>query len=247
MDIFALSESLAGVGRILAVTGNYASTLKFIRRVDALDVRILAAPSHPACVEFMAIAGAVVQPPIFAALGQTLWESTIQWVFSHFRKDTDAVDAMKEVTLVALKEMGSLARDENERRHDEMLSMIESLRDATRATVKPIGITCEKITIGAVREDAPKSVLDADAKQAIMDEDIATILDAREYEVRLSEIDLQTKHCQVTFSEKDQKRTRGEISDPALGLAGDPYTTAMTERRSLTRTIHETDGCSLAL
>ena len=234
MDIFALSESLRGVGRILAVTSNYATTLKHVRRVDAMDVRVLVAPPQSGSVEFLLVVGALLQHPLLSEYSQTLFEILIQQVFAHFKKDTDAENGMKEVAMKAIEELGVTSRHGLDVHAQTTRTMIEQLRDPVRGTVKPIGRTCKTITIGPVGLNKARVVLDAEAQQVITEEEQVQVSDLQSYEVYLSEIDLETKGCRVSFDLASEGRIRGEIADPILDIAENPYTTAMNERKSLT-------------
>jgi len=233
-----LSESLNGISRILSTSATYAATLKHVQRVDARLFRAYALlPDQHGCYEVLAVVGSIAQPSILHPLlgiAKPLYEALIAWIFAQQKKDDATVDAMKEVCVEALKQMGLTARSENEKQLEVMCEMVEALRDATKQAVQPVGVTCDQMTIRPTVPDVARIRIDRAAKETILEEPPTEVLPARPYTVLLSEIDIHTRGCRVSFAGEAEGRIKGIIADPVLTVAGDPYTKAMNERKPIT-------------
>lgn len=54
IELAALAESLRGLARIIAVTGNFAATGRYVQHKDALDVRVVVGTPQAHCFELWA-------------------------------------------------------------------------------------------------------------------------------------------------------------------------------------------------
>ncbi len=82
IDLNDLAESLRGMSRIIAVTGNLAATGRFVQHKDALSVRVVARPPEAHCFEIVAWLRWVAENPLTSATVSGLTVALITYVFS---------------------------------------------------------------------------------------------------------------------------------------------------------------------
>lgn len=225
LDLNQLGESMQGFARILAMTANFVETGKINRHLDAMSVRVLAkaVPEHRCYEVWTSIQSLIVTKEFFAGLASGSLPAIVQYVLS--RRDKEE---MKHLSSALEKQM-ELAAGNSEKTMDRLLSTIEKLADALRPSVKralaPVGKSCQQIDLYA--DGARMSTLDADLKQALTGAQTSFPDHATRYTGVITGLDMTTGACKITL-DGEEERIAGQILDPVVTTAGNPYAEAMS-------------------
>ena len=213
---------------MLGIVGNYVYTGKYVRKQNALSVRVLTEPPKEACYQIFAVIASIAPAlPFSPKLYAKAVEHIMTYILAKFGgRPTEAALAI-ELAKTAVMEMGSSSRASAEAIAKAIESMAASQRGNARALVAPIGETCSTLIVG--NPDTASLVVDKSVRDAIYENDPIEITDAKPYEVKISEIDIVRKTCKVSFIDDDQsdRRFDGIITDPTIGLPNNKYVNAL--------------------
>lgn len=237
IELAQLGMSLQGAAQILGsaanivVTGEYAKT--------ALSVRVLAGIPKKGSWEIPAIIMTtvpVITPyfPVIADMGKKATTKAVTSIFSYVvsklgsPKKSD-VQAAMEVVEKSLAESGQTMRHAI----DAVERIALNQRPAARLFVAPIGDTCEFVRVGKTIDGAV--LVDREMRAQIEQSDPVQIGNATAYEILLSELDLKNRSCKFALrSEADpDRRISGDITDPIIFNANNPYSVALSQQRWL--------------
>jgi hypothetical protein len=234
IEMSALADSLGGIARIIAVSGNFAATMKFVQHKDAMAVRVVARPPEAHCFEMWATVKWASEHPLIATTVGGLFVVLVSYIFKRAAGQREEMRHLREALDAAIKELGTRDQQTVDRLLTTVDKMADALRPAAKQAVKPIGTTARSLTIGSV--DRSKGVtLDAADKAAITADDAESEVDVeRTYFVKITELDMESGACRVAFPGDDgNARISGRITDPAFSVPNNPYALAMASVTTL--------------
>lgn len=242
IELGSFGESIQGISRILATTGNFALTETFVKKLPAHDVRVLVRTTDHHCFEVVAVLKSVLQHPIggvvFSGIGTALLTALVSYVFAKASGRKQEMEHLRSVLEVAIKELGN--RDQ--KHIDRLLQVIEKMSDAlspsARKAVSPVGESCANMRIG--KGEHNPIIIDKATKDSMFEMDEKEILPEKIYHIKIREIDLDKKTCRIviiedgnTEEEDAQDRIKGIITDPAIGVPNNIYVSSMALDESI--------------
>lgn len=235
IDLAQLGQSIQGASKILGAGGHLVKTGEYVKRQEAVGVRVLAGQPRAHCFEitaWVATAFPVVAPglPAIADFAQRKAGNAIEAIFNYtiarLAGKNDAAERAFDVAEKALVENGQTARTAIEAMRDVALGY----RPAARQFVSPIGESCEFAIVGTQDNGAfPVTKADRIAIEAV---DPIEIGPEAAYEILITEVDLKNKSCKFSMrgTEESRQRYAGEITDPVIMNIKNPYSTALNNQ-----------------
>lgn len=230
IELSDLSESLHGISRLVTVNANFAETLKYVKHTPSLNVRVYAGVPEEKCFQLWIYLQHVAQQPLFEGSGGLLLVESLHYCIDKWSAKAKEMEAMKDALLEAIRQLGHRNEADTSRFLDTIERMSNDLRGSVRQAVQPIGRTAETITFGW---NDRKTVVDAQKRQAIIGDMEIELLPPKVFTIYISEADIESRHCKVSFDAEHGQRFKGVIQDPAFQGKSDPYTLAMHKRESL--------------
>jgi hypothetical protein len=162
-------------------------------------------------------------------LASTAVTAIINYVVNRLGGKKDVELAALDVASKAVAEAGQTSRHAI----DAVVRIAENQRPAARQLVAPIGQTCTTLQIGQSYDGAV--AIDIEMRNAIEAADPVVIGNAANFEILLSELDLENRSCKFRLRNVDnpESRTVGEITDPVLLQPNNPYSAALNSQRWL--------------
>lgn len=238
IELGALGESLQGASRLLGVAANYVATGRYVKKLPALSVRILAQETRAECFEVVVMIATLtpgVQPalPFFVKLGSKVVEYIVNFIVAKFSKKPDHMERALGLIETALRENGQTSRAAIDGMRATVEAMAQGQRTAVRQFAAPVGDTCDTARLGSLENAALP--INREMKDAITAPDEIQVSAEKTIRVLISELDMQTGGCKVTVEGDDEpdKRHLSEITDPAVKLANNPYAAAMAAQKWL--------------
>src|SRR5690348_3794116 len=229
IELNSFGESLQGMARVLAVTGNLIVTGRYVKQYQAQDVRVLVREPEANCVTVHAVLQFAQQQQIFAGAGGTILGALLAWLFGRAANRRDEMKALKDSLDKAIAALAS----NNQQMVDALTTavdrMADGLRPAIRQAVQPIGTTCNKMTIGGA------VVIDEASAAAIRSDEGDEVGEERTWRIRITELDLESQSAKVWLADDaDQEhRIKARITDPAFAVSPNPYAAALVSQTDI--------------
>ncbi|MGV8959225.1 MAG: hypothetical protein ACOH1V_02400 [Stenotrophomonas sp.] len=217
IELNVLGESLQGMARILAVTGNFAATGEYTKQYQAMDVRVLVKEPKANCYTLDAVVQIAQQHQLFSGVAVPLITGLVAWIFSRASGKKEEMKMLKD----ALDKVLAMQSDNQDKLHATLEKMADSLRPAVRQAVAPVGKSCTTMTV------AGSYVVDEATAQAIRGTGEMEVGAERVWELIVSELDSENSTAKVRLADDDSKRIKARITDPLAATIPNPYATAM--------------------
>lgn len=148
-------------------------------------------------------------------------EAIVNTAIARWAGSSRQADSNNQVAVTALEQMGYTSR--------AAIEAVERMAVASRQPIKllatPVGVSTASVQIGSRENGAlPITLVE---KRAIDQAAEAQIGLERRVMVVITELDLLTHHCKVSFaSDPDARRIFGVITDPVVEIPNNPYSRA---------------------
>lgn len=231
IEITALGDSLAGLGRIIGVAATFAVTDKLVLHSDARPLKVVVGPPEPNCVTLQAALAWVDQSAFVAGTASALTASLVAYIIKSYAGQKEEMKHLRAITEQALRQAGH--RDDKivERLLDTVDKMADSLKPSVRKAVKPVGVTAQTMTVGGSSPGSARVVVDKAMRDAIDADAPLEVGDEVMVEVRFEEMNLVSRTCRIAFNEEDH--FSAEITDPVFLIPNNAYATAFAAQTSL--------------
>lgn len=232
LELTSLGESLVGASKLLSVAGHFALTGKYVKKTPALSVRVLAQPPQAKCYEIIGIlytlTGAL---PLAPEAATKLVQHIVTYILAKFGGRKDLAERAMELAETAIREMGTTARAHAEVTKAAIDLLAQGQHHAARQLVAPVGLTCSTLRVGSPELETLE--VDKPIRDAICAPEPVDITDEMTYQVFISELDMQKRTCKVSLLQDNDPEVRypGEITDPVILTANNPYSLAMAQKQ----------------
>ncbi|MBD9534680.1 hypothetical protein IB227_02295 [Stenotrophomonas sp. STM01] len=217
IELNVLGESLQGMARVLAVTGNFVATGEYTKQYQAMDVRVLVKEPKANCYTLEALISFAQQQQLFSGVAGPVVGALVAWIFSRASGKKEEMKMLKD----ALDKVLAMQSDNQDKLHATLEKMADSLRPAVRQAVAPVGKSCTTMTV------AGSYVIDEPTAQAIRGTGEMEVGAERVWELIISELDSETSTAKVRLADDDSKRIKARITDPLAATIPNPYATAL--------------------
>lgn len=217
IELHVLGESLQGMARVLAVTGNFVATGDFTKRYQAMDVRVLVKEPKANCYTLDAIITFAQQQQLFSGFAGPIVIGLVTWIFSRASGKKEEMKMLKD----ALDKLLAMQSDNQDKLHATLEKMADSLRPAVRQAVAPVGKSCTQMTV------AGKYVVDEATAEAIRSSGDVEVGTERSWELTISELDSENSTAKVRLIDDDSRRIKAKITDPLASTVPNPYASAL--------------------
>ena len=238
VDLAQVAISLQGAAQLIGSASSAIMTGQYAKRSPALSVRVYAGIPRDGCWQLPAIIMPVA--PVVAAMFPPIVEvgkraatkavtAAVNYVVAKVTGQSSDVKRTLDSLDRAVAELGQTARHG----YDALERMAAQQRPAARNLVVPIGQSCNVIYLGS--KDDGAIPIDGAAKAAIDAPDPVEISDTAPYEIFISELDHKNRTCKFSLRDDDaEHRINGEITDPVIQAARNPYLEAFAAQRWIT-------------
>lgn len=226
MDMADFASSMKGLAKIIGTAGNFAATEKWIQHKDAMEVRVVVRPPEQHCFEIVAWLRWAVEEPLVVTVAGGLVVSLVAYVFQRSAGKSEEMRHLKGALDQAIKELGTRDQTVVDRMLSTIDRMADALRPSARAAVEPIGKSARTLSIGNT-EQPPSIILDVADRDAIHATVAPEISAEQDYEIVISELDLQTGSCRFAFPSEGDSRLIGQVIDPLISTPNNPYVIGM--------------------
>ncbi len=237
IDLGQLGQSIQGASKLLGIAAHIAATGQYARRTSTLTVKVLAQAPRPGSFEIVAILVPLTPVitgtlPIIADQMKEAAKKAVVGIVSYsiakLAGRPSEMELAMQVTQTAMTELGHTSRTAIQAM--ERVALNE--KPAARLLIAPVGLSCETAQIGQAADGALS--ITNEIRNAIEESSPLQIGQAGHFDILISELDLKNRTCkfQIQGDEEDQ-RVSGDITDPALALAHNPYSAAMDNKRWL--------------
>jgi hypothetical protein len=229
IELNSFGESLQGMARVLAVTGNLIVTGRYVKQYQAQDIRVLVREPEANCVTVHAMLQFAPQQQIFAGVGDTILGALLAWLFGRAANRRDEMKALKDSLDKAIAALASNNQQMVGALTTAVDRMADGLRPAIRQAVQPIGTTCNKMTIGGA------VVIDEASAAAIRSDEGDEVGEEKTWRIRITELDLESQSAKVRLADDaDQEhRIKARITDPAFAVSPNPYAAALVSQTDI--------------
>lgn len=218
IELNVLGESLQGMARILAVTGNFAATGEYAKQYQAMNVKVLVKEPKANCYTLEAVIQFAQQQQLFSGAAVPLMGALVAWVFSRASGKKEEMKMLKD----ALDKVLAMQSSNQDKLHATLDKMADSLRPAVRQAVAPVGKTCTTMTVGGnmyVVDEATAEAIRAGGDVEVGNEQV--------WILSISEMDRENSTAKVRLVDDDSKRIKAKITDPLGATIPSPYATAL--------------------
>ena len=233
IELAALAESLRGLARIIAVTGNFAATGRYVQHKDALDVRVVVGTPQAHCFELWAFVRWAGEHPLIATTVGGLTVALITYIFKRAAGQREEMRQLRGALDEAIKQLGERDKDTVDRLLTTIDKMADALRPAARQAVAPLGRTAASLTVGLAETREQDVTLSEVDREAILAEGPIEIGEEADFELLITELDMETGSCRVCTVAEPENRFSGRITDPVFTMPNNPYVTAMAAKRAI--------------
>lgn len=233
MDMGELAVSLKGLNRIVSVAGTFAVQQRLVRHKDAMPFRVVVGPPEARCVMLQAALAWVDQHQTISGIASGLVVTLVGYVFNKAAGNREEMRHLKDLATEAIRQLGN--RDETviARLLDTVDKMADTLRPAARDAVKPVGSSAATLQISGSEQQGGPITIDKATRDAICADDPIEVGDEVVIRVRFVEMNLDTKACRIALDEGSDDRFVGEITDPSILAANNPYAVAFAAKAVL--------------
>jgi hypothetical protein len=236
IELESLGQSLQGAAKLIGVASNYIITRRYVKKMPALSVRVMAREAHGKCFEVVTVVAPIAAAaplPLVKELGSKAVEYVITYILAKFSGRPDQMERVLNLLETSMKESGETSRTAINAMRDSVVALAGAQRPAARLFVSPVGETVSTARLGAIENEA--LTIDKPMKDAILAPDEVEVTDEREFQVQISELDIHTGGCKVSIEGDDEpdRRYASEITDPVVRLVRNPYAEALAEQRWL--------------
>ncbi len=224
IELNVLGESMQGMARVLAVTGNFVVTGEYVKQYQAMDVKVLVKEPVANCYTIVALIKSVAQHPLFAGSASAAVGSIVTWLFARASGNKEEMKALKDT----LDKVLDLQGKSQEQLHATLDKMADALRPAIRQAVAPVGRSVGTMTV------AGRYVIDEAAAEAIRAPGETEVGADRSWDLVITELDTETKTGKIRLTDDDGKRIKVRITDPLADIIPSPYATAMANATQIT-------------
>ena len=224
IELSVLGESMQGMARVLAVTGNFVVTGEYVKQYQAMDVRVLVKEPEANCYTIVALVQSVVQHPLFVGTASAAVGSIVTWLFARASGNKEEMKALKD----ALDKVLDLQGKSQDNLHATLEKMADALKPAIRQAVAPVGKSVGTMTV------AGRYVIDEAAAAAIRAPGETEVGSDRSWELVITELDTENKTGKIRLSDDDGRRIKVRITDPLADLTPSPYAMAMANVTTIT-------------
>lgn len=229
IEVTALAESLRGVSRIVTVCSNFAATERLVLHKDALAIRVVVRPPETHCFSLTFIPQWLETPLISTVVGGLIVAS-ISYVFKRAANQRAEMKELRGALDLAIRELGT----KDQKVVDRMLSTIDKMADALRPAAKqavaPIGRTASTLSFSSPESTPHEVVVDEADRDAILADNDLDVGEETTFKILITELDMETGGCRVTFPDATDERILGRITDPAFAMPNNPYAVAMAAK-----------------
>lgn len=223
IELSVLGESMQGMARVLAVTGNFVVTGDYVKQYQAMDVRVLVKEPEANCYTIVALIQTVAQHPLFVSATSAVVGAIVHWLFARASGNKEEMKALKD-TLDKVLELQGKNQDQL---HATLEKMADALKPAIRQAVAPVGKSVGTMTI------AGSYVVDEATATAIRAQSETEVGHERTWELVITELDTENKTGKVRLAGDDGKRIKVKITDPLAETTPSPYAVAMANASTL--------------
>lgn len=236
LELGQLGKSIEGASRLLGIAGHIVATGVYAKQAQAISVRVMVAPPRRGSVDLPAILMTAVPAiaPVFPTIADITKKAAtkaVEAIVNHViskagGKESEAKMAL-EIVDKAMRELGHTSR--------AAIGAVERVavhnKLAIRMFVAPVGESCATAQIGNIENGA--ILIDTQTREVIDAPEPIEIGKETQFDVFISELDLKTQSCKVTFrgSEDPTHRINGEITDPQVRVPENAYSKAFNAQK----------------
>lgn len=238
VDLGQLGASIQGASRIIAAGGNIALTGRFSKIDASAGVRVLTGAPRAGSYELPVYLAAIAMPltpflPLINEVAKSaatkVVEATVNAVIAKWAGRVVEAKAASEASITALQEMGHTSRDAIA----AMERVCLSHHTAARQVVAPIGISAAVIQFGRIENGA----FEIGQTDRVMIEQKADrqVEPERSWFIKITELDLVKRTCKISVigDQDESRRIAGEITDPAVQMPNNAYSSAFDAQRPI--------------
>lgn len=241
VDLALLGESLQGAARLISIGAQIASDGRYITKLPAMTVRVVAGEQRSNCYEIAAyVLPAVPLLPLLSEAGRAAFKKTAESVVNYIiRKASGGSKAEMEAAMETVRHAIDAVREANanttkvaEKAIDAVVKAASEQTPAARAFAAPVGRSARTALIG---ERADAFIVDEAARDRMAAVDKTEIGVTQDFTVAISELDVQTGTCKLALQGAgDDGRITGHIVDPVVQSPRNPYSTALDAQSWIT-------------
>ena len=242
IDMMALGVSLQGFGRVYSTAAHFALTGKYVRQMQAMDVRAYADEAKQGCFEVPVFIQTLSQADVFSGLAGAIIGPLVAYIICKASNNRVEMKALKEILEQQLSDKAQHDAALTERLLDLVEKMADNLKPSVRQAVSPIGATCDRIDL-APRSEGTAFSIDQATKDAIMsDGEDDEITNQRSFRVTIVELDRERATAKIRLgdeeaSESDEDpRVSAQITDPGFASPSNPYYRSLATNKPITVT-----------
>ncbi|WP_295732157.1 hypothetical protein [uncultured Bartonella sp.] len=223
IELSSFAESVKGLEKIISVAANFAISQRYVKRRDAMVIRVMATTPSEGSFDFPLILGWASQNSIASNTVGGLIVALVCYIFSKLSGRKQEMKALQAALEAAIKELGNKNQSVVDRLLDTVDSMAASLRPAAQQALTPIGNSVYSLSVLSKDQKVAPFVVGEAEKEAVLSGGNIEILDEAEYKVRFHEMNKDTNSCRISFLDGDGDRITAVINDPCFTLEENNY------------------------
>ena len=225
INLHSLGESIQGAARIISTCAHFLVDFEYVKQMQAHNVLVVAKEPEANCFEISVVIKEALQSNMFSGIGAAALTAIVSYIISKQSNSKEEMKSLKEVALKAL-EM-SIAKDDktNERLVSTLDKMATGLLPASRKAVSPIGMYCDTLKIG----DETAVPIDKAKKDAILSTSEEEVTRLRQFDVLITELDLENNTGKVRLDGDRERRINAAITDPMINTVDNTYAKALAQ------------------
>lgn len=224
IELSSFAESAKGLEKIISVAANFAITQRYIKRRDAMAIRVMATTPTEGSFDFPLILSWVSQNDLASNTVGGLIVALVCYIFSILSGTKKENKELLTELVTALKERGNTNEAVIHRLLDTIDNMAESLRPAAKQALTPIGNSASSLSVLSKDQKGKPFVVGEAEKEVVLSGGTTEILDETEYKVTFHEMNKDTNSCRISFlHDDDGTRITAIINDPCFKLEENNY------------------------
>lgn len=234
IELSSFAESIKGLEKIISVAATFAINQRYIKRRDAMEIRVMATTPSEGSFSLPLILAWVSQNALASNVVGGLIVAVVSYIFSKLSGNKQEMKELRTALETAIKELGNKDQAVVGRLLDTIDNMAASLRPAAKQALTPVGDSVSSLSVLSKDQKVNPFIVGVAEKDAIISENDTEIIAEREYKVRFHEMNKDTNSCRISFLNDDEIRIPAIIVDPCISLVENTYITAFANNAYIT-------------
>lgn len=239
IDAREMGRSLIGLDRAVNVSLSLVVSGRLPKQRERYGFYLAAKSPTPGSVDLPTVIQNVpwVLPLVHEALtsmGTEYIKNFISWLLLWHGGRKPEADQHMDKMLDLVSEMNRHDEVQTRSWQETVLGLVDRLAPTARDIVEPVGRSASSLSIGAVEQKRPTTVVDEATAETIRSKEDIELQESAEFTLRIDGIIRHSRSIKAEFIDRPGEYISADVRDPEFDSVPNPYTAALNNGEPLT-------------